>query len=423
MFAAGRVPEVRAGRGREHHWRVPRLLSPTVGAWSLLAIGVILSLVGVLPRDDAWDVWLRVWSVLAFLLLIKSASDLLEDLGVFRIAAAVLVRSSGGRPWVVFAWFCLLATACTTILSLDATVVLLTPVAVTIGRRLGRSSWPFLFASVWLANVASLALPVSNLTNLLAADHLGWSAGEFAARMWPVQVAVLAVCVTVLAVWHRRRLAGRFTVAPRVNHSAAPIVLASVSALVVGVFATLVLVGLPPWLCAAVLVGLLLVVRVVTVWAGAHRPPARRSMARGGLALLRRSPWTMAAFALGLFLLLDPASRIIAGWLGGVLHADSWGSLALMGVLGAGASNLVNNLPAYLALEPSATTPALAAMLLAGTNVGPLITPWASLANLLWLQLCRERGERVPVRAFVVAGAVLVPLLLAGAVVAVRLSL
>ena len=36
--------------------------------------------------------------------------------------------------------------------------------------------------------------------------------------------------------------------------------------------------------------------------------------------------------------------------------------------------------------------------LLVGVNAGPLITPWASLATLLWLQRCRTAGIAVPWR-------------------------
>jgi Na+/H+ antiporter NhaD/arsenite permease-like protein len=37
--------------------------------------------------------------------------------------------------------------------------------------------------AVWLANTASLLLPVSNLTNLLAADRVALAPAAFAARM------------------------------------------------------------------------------------------------------------------------------------------------------------------------------------------------------------------------------------------------
>ena len=43
--------------------------------------------------------------------------------------------------------------------------------------------------------------------------------------------------------------------------------------------------------------------------------------------------------------------------------------------------------------------------LLIGTNVGPLATPWASLATLLWYERCRAAGVAVPIRKFVLTGA------------------
>lgn len=56
--------------------------------------------------------------------------------------------------------------------------------------------------------------------------------------------------------------------------------------------------------------------------------------------------------------------------------------------------------------------------LLIGTNVGPIITPWASLATLLCLEFCRTHGVRVPMTRFVVTGAILAVLATTGAVAA-----
>ena len=72
-------------------------------------------------------------------------------------------------------------------------------------------------------------------------------------------------------------------------------------------------------------------------------------------------------------------------------------------------ANLVNNLPAYLAGEavlPAGDHTRLLALLI-GTNVGPLVTPWASLATLLWFERCRAAGVAVPVGRFVLTSAVL----------------
>ena len=84
------------------------------------------------------------------------------------------------------------------------------------------------------------------------------------------------------------------------------------------------------------------------------------------------------------------------------------GATALLAVagLGAGLANVVNNLPAYLIIEPAVADSSTRLMaLLVGVNAGPLVTPWASLATLLWLARCRSVGVAIPWRWLVPAGA------------------
>ena len=67
----------------------------------------------------------------------------------------------------------------------------------------------------------------------------------------------------------------------------------------------------------------------------------------------------------------------------------------------------MNNLPAYIALESvTADAPQRLMALLVGVNVAPLVTPWASLATLLWAQRCRARGVRIPGLTLAVQGLV-----------------
>lgn len=74
-------------------------------------------------------------------------------------------------------------------------------------------------------------------------------------------------------------------------------------------------------------------------------------------------------------------------------------------VTGAAASNLVNNLPAYLALEgTTGTDPGRLLALVVGTNAGPLVTVWASVATLLWRERCRAHGVRISAVRFAAEG-------------------
>lgn len=134
-------------------------------------------------------------------------------------------------------------------------------------------------------------------------------------------------------------------------------------------------------------------------------------------------PWPLVVFASGLFL----AVGVLGAWgLPAVLSAATGSGETLpepwrLAGIGALAANAVNNLPAYLALEPVADSPVRLAALLIGVGAGPLVTPWASLATLLWHERLRAVGVEVPWGRYVLAGLVAAPLIVAAAVVPLAL--
>ncbi len=85
-------------------------------------------------------------------------------------------------------------------------------------------------------------------------------------------------------------------------------------------------------------------------------------------------------------------------------------------------ANLVDNLPAYLAMEPVAdNTGHRLMLLLIGVNCGCLLTLWGSLATLLWRERCHAAGVTVPWHTFLLRGLVLTPVVLTASVLAARL--
>jgi arsenical pump membrane protein len=68
-----------------------------------------------------------------------------------------------------------------------------------------------------------------------------------------------------------------------------------------------------------------------------------------------------------------------------------------------------------------AETPQRLTALLIGVNAGPLLTPWASLATLLWHDRLRAQGVTVSWRTFVLLGAVIAPLVVLTAVLPLAL--
>ena len=130
------------------------------------AVLVVVS--GFLPLAGLAELWERVWHILLFVTAMTVVTELLFAAGVFeRLTTAI---SRWGRGSVRLLWVLVigLSVLSTVFLSLDTTAVLITPLVVLLARHAGLPPLPFALTVVWLANTASLLLPVSNLTNLLA---------------------------------------------------------------------------------------------------------------------------------------------------------------------------------------------------------------------------------------------------------------
>jgi len=321
----------------------------------------------------------RVGPVLVFLVAITVVAEIADLAGVFDIAAHWAARAGRRRVWAIWLLVVVLACASTIVLSLDTTAVLLTPVAITVARQVGAPPLPFAMATLWLANTASMLLPVSNLTNLLALHHmnlLGVGQLGYLRLAWAPALAAIVATVALLALRHRRSLTGRYSLdrAPE-PHDRVLLIVASVCCVTLGpAFVSGVVPAIPSSVAAVILVGTVLV------------------RDRG---LLRRVsvPWLPVIGASVLFvvveLALDHGLRDALASLVGT--GTDGGALLRVGAVGAVSANVVNNLPAYLALESvTADAPVRLMALLIGVNVGPLVTVWASLATLLWRQRCRS---------------------------------
>ena len=168
----------------------PRGWPEAVAAVPAVAVVVVI---GALPAADAWAETRRLLPVVGFLAAVLALAQLCDDEGLFTAAGAAVARACGERPGRLLAGVFAVAAVTTAVLSLDATVVLLTPVVFATAARVGARHRPHVYACTHLANTASLLLPVSNLTNLLAFTASGLSFTQFAGLMagpWLVGIAV-----------------------------------------------------------------------------------------------------------------------------------------------------------------------------------------------------------------------------------------
>lgn len=308
--------------------------------------------------------------VVGYLVAITVLAHACASEGLFEAWGGAVARAGARSPRRLVLLAALLATGVTVTLTLDATVVLLTPVLLAAGLAATGA-----MLTLRLANSASLLLPVSNLTNLLAFTAADLTFGRFTLLMLPVWVVAVAGELLVVRWWARRR--GEEPRA-RVGEPVPVPVFATVVVLAVLLgLAT----GVTPWIPATL--GALVL--------GLHALARRRTRA---LDVVRAAnlPLALVVILWGWLVIAVAATPVGDRVADVVPHGHGWWAVVLTALVAMVAANLVNNLPATLLLLPvaAAVGPVSVLAVLVGVNVGANLTAIGSLANILWRRSARE---------------------------------
>jgi arsenical pump membrane protein len=393
-------------------------------AWPAVGGAAAMLVLGLLGPADLLAAARETSGVLLFLLGMMVLSTVLEMAGVFTWAASYTARASGGDGRRLLVNVFVLGAIVTALLSLDVTVIVLTPIVYATVVALRIDPLPYLYACTFVANTGSLVFPMSNLTNLLVVDRLGLPFWTFTFRMIGPEVVAVAVNAALFLWLFRARLPARLPDAPL------PVGIAAQEArffrISVVVFA-LVLAGLfleglverPLW--------------PVAIFGGAVLVYVGRAVGRRDLRAIAACVswplfpcvWGMAAIVLGI-----QHAGLVAGLGRAVLRSAGppAAAAAITGGIAALGANLFNNIPMTLVMltvlagAPRGRLGLLTAATLAGVNIGPALTTVGSLATILWLAFTRRQGVEVSALEYLRVSAVTVPLVLAAVLGVVTLG-
>jgi arsenical pump membrane protein len=299
---------------------------------------------------------------------------------------------------------------------------MLTPVLLALVKRLKIPAAPYVVLCAFVANVGSMLLPISNLTNLLFADAFHQTFLAFAARMIVPQLVALVTTYAILR-WHfRRELPNRFggesfphpaSVVP--NHSYFVVCIAVLGGVLVCYFLAPMM-GLEPYVFAFAASAVLAIAGLL----------AGRVQVRSAMEL----SWDLFPFVIGLFIAVQGLENLgivglSSGWLAEMRPGSPEKLLTAAGAT-ALASNIVNNLPAALIarsvlLRSQAHMGTVLAALI-GADVGPMITPFGSLATMLVLAFARRDGVEMRAGRLVLLGLWAVPILVVLTTLSLALS-
>ena len=377
-------------------------------AFAAVPAVVLLIAVGAISMQDAAAEAGRLSRVVAFLGAVLVLAKMCDDEGLFEAAGAAMARGRSGSLRLLRQVFVIAATI-TAALSLDATVVLLTPVVLTTVRRLRAPVRPHAYATAHLANAASLLLPVSNLTNLLAFHFANVSFTKFTLVMALPWLAAVATVYLVFRVFFRADLSVQPDRLETEPAPPTPVFALVVVALTLAGFVIAEAAGVAPaW---AALAGAAVM---------AVRSLARRHTTGGAIVRAVNVPFLVFVLALGV-VVQAVMQNGVSSRMGALLPSGS-GLLALLGFAAVAAvlANVVNNLPATLVLVPlvAPSGPAAVLAVLIGVNIGPNLTYVGSLSNLLWRSVLRRYDVSASVGEYTTLGLCTVPTALVAAVLA-----
>lgn len=382
-------------------------------AWFASAGAGTLVLVTILPFNSPIVAINDTAEVLVFLAAMMLVTGVVERAGVIEIVAERIARYCGERVLTLYIAMFILAAIVTATMSLDITIILVTPILFAITRRRDIDPVPFLFACAFVANIGSLILPVSNLTNLLLVNRLELSFASFVRVMWlPNTVALVTTLLMFLWLFRNQLKAVNVPALPG-NESMIPGVGSERWRSAVGFSMLLVIFGLlvagfterPIWIPAVIgAVGLMIA-------AAATRRITLQNVVHD------LSP-SLFVFVIAMTMLVQALDRhVLSGFILPVPESLV-GQVVSASLMAAVASNIINNVPAaviageVLGSVPAGPQEVMAYAALIGANIGPALTTYGSLATMLWLSIIRKRGTSVSTGFYMRISLITVPVVM-----------
>ncbi|HSW57795.1 MAG TPA: SLC13 family permease [Dehalococcoidales bacterium] len=386
---------------------------------------VVIVIAGIVSPVQVWSVFLDNLNVLLFFLGLMVVSIVAEKAGFFEWCAQKTVKIAGGKGPVLLAAVFGLGTVITAFFSNDATALILTPIVFTLVTRLKLNPLPYVFACAFIANAASMLLPVSNPVNLLAVEEFNLKLGDYLKHLLIPSLIVISLTIGLFMLVFRKSI---FTVSgEKLDQTPVKIdrffictsgflALTALGYIIVSIYGQ-------PLFYPAVGGAVLLVTGAFTF----------RRINIG--QVYRGISWSifLFIFALGVLVKGLQNSGVIQLLTDKLVELTAYGPLqALFSVtLGTAlGSNLINNWPMMmvsvaslenLANQGAGLNPVLIYGAIMGADLGPNIAVLGSLSSMLWLSLLRKRGLDIHPLQFLKLGLIVTPVALIIGVLALYL--
>ena len=377
-------------------------------------VGAIVALLfGVVSFSDVIVVTQIVWDATLSFIGIIILSMVLDEIGFFEWAALKMAKFSKGNGLKMFMYSILLGAIVSALFANDGAALILTPILLAKMRILQlniKSIVAFLLAGGFISDSASLPLVFSNLTNIVTANYFNIGFSEYIINMAiPYIVSVLA---SMLFLW----IILRKDIPKEVDVSLLPEPKSAIKNMtlfyIAWFFLALLLVGyfigdafdLP--ISVFALGGGVLFLVIATLFKTVEP-----------VQIIKDAPWQVVWFSIGLYIVVYGLKNAgLTDYLTIILKdlSTRGDTIAIVGTgfLSAFLSAIMNNMPTVMIMDIALVdipNKALAYANIIGCNLGPKMTPFGSLATLLWLHVLAKKGIKISFAQYSKFGLMITP--------------
>ncbi len=382
-----------------------------------VALGAITMLIlSLISPLQTWQTLQENANVLLFFLGLMIISVVAEQAGFFQWCAIKAVKLAGTKGPALLGVVFGLGALITAFFSNDATALILTPLVFSIVKRHNLNPLPYVFACAFIANSASMLLPVSNPVNLLAVEKFHITLGQYLKFLLLPSLLVIGSNLILFRWIFRKDIftvnrndtleellkIDRFFLAVSIG-----ILLTALGYILVSLY------GLP--LAYPALGG-----AVILLGCGFGSKRIKIKTVASGIS------WSIFLFIFALALLvkgLENAGliKIIADELAILAAHGPLQALFSVTVGTALGSNLINNWSMMMvsvsslgtmSAQSAAFDNSLVYGAIMGADIGPNLTIVGSLSSMLWLVLLRQRGLNIRPMQYIKLGLIVTPILL-----------
>mgnify|MGYP003605471564 FL=1 len=363
-------------------------------------LGAIVSLIfGTVSFNDVLVVTDIVWDATLAFIGIIILSMVLDEIGFFEWCAIKMAKLSRGNGHLMFVYTLLLGAFVSALFANDGAALILTPILLAKMRILqlnAKTIIAFLLAGGFISDSASLPFVFSNLTNIVTANYFEIGFFEYLSNMLiPFFVSTL---VSILVLWLilKNDIPKQIdiTLLKNPDDVLKNKMLFKFSWIFLGLLLAGYFIGdaydLPISLFA--LGGALIFLAIASY----------TKSARAWLTI-KTAPWQVVWFSIGLYIVVYGLKNAgLTDYLAGVLQIlnTQGDAIAIIGTgfIAAFLSAFMNNMPTVMIMDISLaniSNEALAYANIIGCNLGPKMTPFGSLATLLWLHVLSQKGVKI----------------------------